>query len=205
MKRAVAAVLTVVAMGLLLWAGARRGAVETSSVEALRAETGATAGPVVNTPPPAHPAEARVQALLESARGGDVGPYLDAFTGDLRARIEREAAERGRAAFASDLAAAARLRKSHAVFAAEPVGTDAALVTVEAVYPDRNERQTYRVEEAGGAWRVAAVETVRTVRPKVAYGSPATFDGPEGTPVQGTGLTVETGEEVDPTTGQPTR
>lgn len=88
------------------------------------------------------------------------------------------------------------------MFSAEPEGSGAALVTVEAVYPDRNERQTYRLEKDGDAWRVVAVETVKSHMPKAKYGSFATFDAPEGVPVQGAGVTVETGEEPDPTTGQ---
>jgi hypothetical protein len=85
------------------------------------------------------------------------------------------------------------------VFAAEPDGPDAARVTVEAVYPDRNERQTYRIERTDAGWLVAGVETVRGHQPKSKYGSPAVFVAPEGVPVpaQG-GVTVETGDESEP-------
>jgi hypothetical protein len=54
---------------------------------------------------------------------------------------------------------------------------------VESVYPDRNERQTYRLERAGGGWLVAEVETVRAHRPAVKFGAPASFREPEGVPV----------------------
>jgi hypothetical protein len=195
-KRFVAIVLTVLLMGLLLWAGARR-----KESPAPGGDVSKTVGGVDPTSK-AHPAEARVRGLMESARRGDVAAYLDAFAGELRLRLDREVAERGRAAFAGDLASASRSRKSHAVFSAEPEGSSAALVTVEAVYPDRNERQTYRVEKTGDAWLVTAVETVRSIQPKAKYGSLATFDAPEGVPVQETAVPAEPGGETDPTAGQ---
>ncbi len=121
--------------------------------------------------------------------------YLAAFAPALRARLEREADEKGRAAFAESLRAAARARKSHAVFAPEADGPDAARVVVEAVYPDRNERQTYRLERSDGGWLVADVETVRAHRPQARFGTPASYREPEGVPVP-----VETpaGEEEPP-------
>ena len=79
--------------------------------------------------------------------------YLAAFGPALRERLGREAEEKGREAFAGSLRAAARARKSHAVFAPEADGPDAARVVVESVYPDRNERQTYRLERSEGGWR----------------------------------------------------
>jgi hypothetical protein len=122
-----------------------------------------------------------------------VPAYLDAFSGPLRQRLEREVNERGRAVFADDLRRAARSRKSHAVFAAEPDGPGSARVTVETVYPDRNERQTYRVDKVDGGWAVAEVETVKSHQPKSKFGTPASYIAPEGVPVQGP-VNVETGE-----------
>ena len=111
--------------------------------------------------------------------------YLDCFRGPLRDRLRREVDERGRDAFAADLRRAARSRKSHAVFAVEPEGEDAARVTVETVYPDRNERQTYHLTREGGGWLVVDVETVRSQVPKAKYGTQASYQEPEGVPVQG--------------------
>jgi hypothetical protein len=187
MKRTLAATLTVLLMGLLLWSGLHRPVGSThKNLAKIDSEAPATVDP----------AEARIAALMESARLGDVAAYLDAFSGPLRERLAREASERG-GAFADDLRKASLARKSHAVFTPEPDGPDAARVTVESVYPDRNERQTYRVErEASGGWRVTGVETVRSHQPKAKFGSPAAFVAPEGVPVQGAGVTVETGDDV---------
>jgi hypothetical protein len=183
MKRLLAGVLTVMLMGFLAWSGIRRPA------SAPAADSGQAEA---NAP---NPAEARVQALLRTAWGGDVAGYLDSFRGPLRQRLEREVNERGRDAFADDLRRAARSRKSHAVFAAELEGTDAARVTVETVYLDRNERQTYRLEAGSDGWLVTDVETIRSHQPKAKYGTQASYQEPEGVPVQSEGLSVETGEE----------
>ena len=127
----------------------------------------------------------RLGSLLESAWNGDVAGYLDCFSGPLRERLEREVNERGRDVFAADLKRAARSRKSHAIFAVEPEGAAAARITVETVYPDRNERQTYHLAQETGGWLVNDVETVRSQVPKARYGMPASYQEPEGVPVQG--------------------
>lgn len=187
MRRALAGLLTVGLMGLLLWSGGRRGPGPAT-------EGGTNPAPAT---PATDPAGGRVHALLASAAEGDVAAYLDSFTGPLRARLEREVAERGRAAFADDLRRAARSRKSHAVFAAEPEGPGASAVTVESVYPDRNERQTYRLVNLPAGWLVAGVETVKSRQPSARYGAPAAFVAPEGVPVGGA-MRVETGDGPGP-------
>lgn len=181
MKRVLAGGITVVVMSLLAWSGIRR-------------PLAPPPGPAEGRTEAPNPAEARVHALLESAWNGNVADYLAAFDGPIRQRLEREIGERGRDAFAADLRAAARARKSHAVFAAEPDGDETARVTVETVYPDRNERQTYRIDRKPGGWLVTEVETVRSHQPKAKYGAQASYEAPEGVPVQTPGITVETGE-----------
>ena len=181
MKRALAGALTVAIMALLLWAGTRR-----------PGPSGASEPGTAAVPDPSQGAEARIQKLLDDAARGDVAAYLAGFGGSLRQRLERERDERGRDAFADDLRRAAAARKSHATFAPEPEGEDAARVTVETVYPDRNERQTYRLERGTDGWHVTDVETVRSHQPAAKYGSAASYEEPEGPPVQ-PGVTVETG------------
>ena len=92
------------------------------------------------------PAEARLGSAARDAWRGDVAGYLDASPGRSASGSSARWTSAGRDAFAADLRRAARSRKSHAVFAVEPEGDDAARITVETVYPDRNERQTYRLD-----------------------------------------------------------
>lgn len=173
-RRMVAGALTVALMGLLLWIGGRRPSGRPV------AESG-----VASAVDPSGSPEALIRALLENARAGNVPAYLDAFAGPIRSRIAREVEEKGRDAFAGDLRRAAGARKGHAVFAPEPDGPDATRIVVESVYPDRNERQTYRLERTADGWRVVEVETVRGRTPAARFGAAATYREPEGVPVEG--------------------
>jgi hypothetical protein len=170
MKRILPGLLTLVLMLVVAWAGLRRAGV----TQDRRREDAPAVGP----------AEARVHALLQSASEGDVKAYLESFDGPIRQRLEREIGERGREFFAAGLRRAARSRKSRAVFAAEPEGEDAASVAVETVYPDRIERQTFRLGRKSEGWFVTEVSAVRGHEPKAKFGSPAGFHEPEGVPVQ---------------------
>ena len=187
MKRLLAGLLTVALMAVLLYRGLKspgQGSVGGNSPISSPDASDPLEGP-----------EGRVRSLLADASAGDVSAYLAAFAPTLRARFEREADEKGRAAFAEALRAAAGARKGHAVFAPEADGPDASRVVVEAVYPDRNERQTYRLERSEGGWLVADVETIRAHRPRARFGTPATYKEPEGVPVP---VEVPVGEDETP-------
>ncbi|HZW33974.1 MAG TPA: hypothetical protein VFF52_24840 [Isosphaeraceae bacterium] len=178
-NRLLAGAITAAVIGLILWSGLRGGAPGPTDPGPIA--PGPSGAP--EPPSPFADAEARLRDLLDRGHRGDVPGYLAGFTGALRDRLERAVRERGRDGFADDLRRAADARKSHAIFAAEPEGPDACRIVVEAVYPDRNERQTYRLEQTPSGWLVAAVEGVRSRSPAEKYGSPAGFVGPEGLPV----------------------
>jgi hypothetical protein len=180
MKRSMAAAVAAIFVVLLIWSGVRG-----------RREGAPPGSPVVATGSAAEDGPTgRVRAMLAAGRDGDLTAYLDAFTGDLRDRVAREADEKGHQEFRSALRGAAAARSSVAVFAAEPDGPDGARVVVESVYPDRNERQTYHLVRtdgdaaAAGGWRVADVEMARGAEPAVRVGSYASFNGPDGPPVE---------------------
>jgi hypothetical protein len=194
MKPIVAGVLTVLILATMLLLGSRG----TGPAPAVSSDPKADLGPGAVR---VSAAEQAVHELLRCGEGGDVAGYLAAFAEPLKTRLEREVDERGRSAFADDLKRAAGARKSHAVFAAEPDGDAIARVAVETIYPDRNERQVYRVEKTASGWRIADVSTVRSHQPAAKFGTPASYIAPEGVPVQappGGGLTVETDDDPDP-------
>ena len=170
MKRSMSGLLTVALMSVLAWAGLRPRPTTPTN------ETTSDAFP--------SPAEARVHALLQSAWEGDIPAYLAAFARPMRERLEREIVDRGSGPFADDLRRAARSRKSHAVFAAEPEGPDTATVPVETVYPDRTERQSYRLKQTLEGWVVTDLTTIRGHEPAARFGSTASFNEPEGIPVE---------------------
>jgi len=192
MRHTVAGLLTAIIMGLVLWSAlaysprSSQPATDPGIRDSRLPNAGGFEG-----------GANRIEALLASARQGDVATYLSAFGGPLRARLEREAGEYGWGAFALGLRRAGLARKSHAIFAPEPDGDreDAVQITVESTFADRLERQTFRLERGGAGWLVTEVDTARERVPTNALGSPATFQEPEGIPVA-TGSVEPVGDAI---------
>jgi len=189
MRRALAALITVAIGAGMLWTGLRRGdrSAQVSSETALRGSQGARSQRSDAGSPAGGLAGAaeRIEGLLDCARRGDVQGYLNSFGGPVRARLEQQVEERGLEAFAAELRRSGQLRKSHAVFAAEPAGEalESARVTVETTFTDRIERQTYHLDWRDAGWLVTDVERARDQLPKNPLGSWATYQEPEGVPV----------------------
>jgi hypothetical protein len=179
MKRILAGLLTAIIMGVIVWTGL--GPSASKSHRTTNSEVDSRFQEQVRL----QGATDHIEGLLASARAGDAASYLSSFGGPLRARLERDADERGRAAFALSLRRAGLARKSHALFDPEPEGErqGAARITVESTYADRLERQTFHLERAAGGWVVTEVETAREHVPKNPLGSLATYEAPEGIPV----------------------
>jgi hypothetical protein len=127
----------------------------------------------------------RIEAWLDCARRGDVSGYLASCLGPLRSRLERQADEVGRVAFAEDLRRTAGVRKSHALFEPEPdaESSDGARIVVESTFADRIERQTCLLSRQGSTWLIRDVETAKDRLPPKPLGSLASFEEPEGVPV----------------------
>ncbi len=181
-RKVAAGAVAALIMLLLLYSGLKRG--PTSPEERARVERAESSSAPTPEDDPLREAEAQLRSLLARAKTGDVEGYLSAFAEPLRSRIEREAKERGLDRFAEDLRESARTRKSHAIFAPQADGAGACRIVVETVYPDRNERQTYRLEQADSGWLVSSIDNVRAHEPIARYGTPAAYLAPEGVPVQ---------------------
>jgi hypothetical protein len=171
--RAIAGILTALVLALILAIAARRPS----------AGPGPGMSPAISTRPSDSP-DACLQNLIDDARAGDLDGYFDAFAEPLRSRLMREADETGRAAFATALRRASEARKGYALYAPESEGPDAVRVTIESVYPDRNERQVYRLVQKPDGWRIAEVQSAQGREPAARFGLPATYKEPEGVPVQ---------------------
>jgi hypothetical protein len=179
MKRAIAGLLTIAIVGLMTWSALRRpvapGPPNESRLVTDRAGRDQAA----------EGASDCIERLLASAREGNIDAYLSAFASPLRARLEHAAVEQGMTDFAARLKKAAQARKGHAVFPPVPDGPGwaAVRIKVESTYPDRLERQTYRLERTASGWRVTEVEMARGQVPVHLPGSLASYEEPEGVPV----------------------
>ncbi|MHC4176643.1 MAG: hypothetical protein ACYSWU_04005, partial [Planctomycetota bacterium] len=57
-------------------------------------------------------------------------------------------------------------------------------IDVELVFADRNERQRMLLEPNGSGWVIVSIDTARTVKPSIPYGTPV-FDQPEREEAEG--------------------
>ena len=141
-----------------------------------------------------HPAEETIRNLVRFGDEGNVENYLDSFVGRLRGELENEVTEKGREAFADELLEAASARKGHVVFSVRPSNRNSVLVDYEAVYPDRKERQTYRVVRSQDTWKISGVSELKG-------GQPSPKSGTETAPVDPEART--TGGPDTPKVGPP--
>jgi hypothetical protein len=121
-----------------------------------------------------------VQRLFEAAERGDVEAYLDCFAGPERERLQDQLQDQDRQEFAASLRLAIQQLKGWSVFSpsdAEPPPRDVQL-TVERVYSNRTERQSYQLIRQDDRWRIHSVATMQAFQPDTAYGTPV-FEMPD--------------------------
>ena len=122
--------------------------------------------------PPATPQDA-VYAMLDAARDGDVGAYLDAHTGQMAASLRQSLTETTPAAFAGYLKRSNSAVKGIAVSEPQPLSDREVRLRVEFVYQDRNEAQwMYLVKQDARHWKIARVDAAERVKTVIPYGTP---------------------------------
>ena len=115
-----------------------------------------------------------VYAMAEAARDGDVDAYLACFTGSLRDRLARQAAEGAAGGrFAASLRAGGADLTGVVLQDLEYAGTDRAQVVLEYVYTGYNERRQVRLRRVDGEWKITEMTPPRQFMPEVPYGTPA--------------------------------
>jgi hypothetical protein len=153
-KKILAALLTAALIALVLWQG--------------RGDFSSQARVALATP------DACLERMFRAAGEGDVDAYLDCFAGRERARLERELAGQSRDRFAQSLRGAVAALKGRAVLAdgGQGPGATQAVRTVDRVYANRTERQTYHLERVAGCWRITEVRAADAFQPDTPYGTP---------------------------------
>lgn len=131
------------------------------------------------TVPTAASPEECVEQMLAAADRGDIDAYLDHFTGRQRDEIARDLAQQTREGFARSLAEAQTAMKGRSVQlaatdakAATGPPLDTAEVTVERVYANHNQRQTYLLRRTSAGWKIEALRGATNFQPPVPYGTP---------------------------------
>ncbi len=112
--------------------------------------------------------------MVEAARARDPAGYLDCFTGELQARLEKNLQEMGPARFRESLAAMLGPVKGIAVSAAQMSSGSEGRVSVEYVYADGNEVQQVYLRRARGAWKIYRLDGAERARALIPYGTAVT-------------------------------
>lgn len=123
--------------------------------------------------------ETAVASFFEAGGKGDDAAYLRLVTGTLRTTLENTRSELGAAAFRDSLRRTAAGLKGIATTRVADAPEGQAIVEVELVFADRNERQRITLLEQSGGWALSAISTTDMVRPPVNYGSPVFDDSPQ--------------------------
>ena len=112
-----------------------------------------------------------IYAMLDAARDGIVGDYLDCYAGQMERTLRQSLEEMGEERFAAFLRERNEDIKGIAMNAPKEAG-DEAEVRVEYVYADRNEVQEIYLQRRDGDWKIARVSEIRRVETPVPYGTP---------------------------------
>lgn len=128
--------------------------------------------------------EGCLSQMFAAAEQGNVPAYLDCFTGEQRAQVEREMAAQSPAESSKALAQAQTLLKGRAVHNAgkQDPQANVAEVTVERIYAHHHELQKYQLRRESGVWKISFLSPAEKVQPVVPYGTMVVPLESEGTP-----------------------
>jgi hypothetical protein len=113
-----------------------------------------------------------IYEALDAVREGDLQKYLRAHTGMMETSLKRAAAEIGEERLLKSLQEKNALLKGVAILEPERLSDGEVKATVEYIFGDRNEVQTYYLEKLGGGWKIARVEGAQRIQTLIPYGTP---------------------------------
>jgi hypothetical protein len=117
-------------------------------------------------------AQDAIYGMLDAARAGDVAAYLESYAGKMRSAIEQSVSETGTDRFSRYLKDSNSAIKGVAVYDPEPVSVREMRVRLEYVYQDRNETQTYYLENVDGNWKITRIDGSERANTLIPYGTP---------------------------------
>jgi hypothetical protein len=114
-----------------------------------------------------------IDQLYEAMKAGDVGAYLNCFSGELRQQLQATVRRQGAGSFSKylqDTVAPVKGRASRT----EYDRPDRARLQLDRVFEARMwEYQAYRLECQSGVWTIYAIDPAELHEPPIPYGTPA--------------------------------
>jgi hypothetical protein len=114
--------------------------------------------------------------MLDAARAGNTGVYVDTFSGPLQQQIRQVIRESGKTQFATYLAAQSSSFQSVALSVADQPSDVEARLRVEYVYSNRNEVQTFHLKKSEGHWKIIGISGTDQIKTLIPYGTAVTDD-----------------------------
>jgi hypothetical protein len=120
--------------------------------------------------------EDTVYGMLDAARAGDTGVYVDAFSGPLQQQIQQAVRESGKTQFANYLTAQSSSFQSVALSVADQPSDVEARLRVEYIYVNRNEVQTFHLKKTGARWKIIGISGTDQIKTLIPYGTAVSDD-----------------------------
>ena len=111
-----------------------------------------------------------IYSMLDAARAGDVGKYMDSYTAEMQKPLREAAKESPN--FAQYLKDSNAAIKGIAIMDPQQVSDSEVKARVEYVFQDRNEVQFMYLEKTGRGWKIARVDSTERVKTLIPYGTP---------------------------------
>lgn len=122
--------------------------------------------------------EEAIAEFFDAARDGNTRAYLRLTTGELRESLDQLRKQQGVETFQANLKRTNDGIMGQAMRELPDAPTGTAAYEIELIFKDRNEVQTFRLEQSGSGWAIASIEVARVYQPEIAYGTPV-FAEPE--------------------------
>ncbi len=114
-----------------------------------------------------------IYQAFDAIRDRDFSKYLDAHAGGMKASLLRAATEIGEVRLLQLLQEQNAPLKGIAILEPERLSDREINVKVEYVFADRNEVQSYYLEQAGDGWKIVRVDGAQRMQTLIPYGAPA--------------------------------
>jgi len=117
---------------------------------------------------------APVEDAFDFARRGSLDQYLAQFTSPLRENLDRLRQTKGDDYLRGYLVRLTRPIKGIAADIAgrRETGPDEAQLSVDFIFSDHNERQSYRMKKIGSGWKISQIQDARSAAILIPYGTP---------------------------------
>jgi hypothetical protein len=115
---------------------------------------------------------AAVADMLTAEREGELDVWLGSFGGDLHTQLARQVAAVPREQGVAELRRGTATLLGCVTHSVEQIASDRAVVVVERIYRDSNERQRLELQQLDGQWKIVAQTVNERFAPEIPYGTP---------------------------------